>query len=111
MMPVIRGAKSTRRQILAYSIALTAMALAPLFTGMGGAAYGAVAGCGGALFLLLAVRLCLSQAGEAPVPGPDGLYTVKPGAKAARDLFAFSIVYLFALFAALLLEHGPRAFR
>jgi heme O synthase-like polyprenyltransferase len=39
----------------------------------------------------------------------EGLNTVSGGAKAARDLFAVSIVYLFALFAALLLEHGPLA--
>ena len=58
-----------------------------------------------ALFLLLAFRLLLSQAGDAATPGPDGLYAVTPGAKEARDLFAVSILYLFALFAALLVEH------
>ncbi len=38
------------------------------------------------------------------------LYTVKPDAKAARDLFAFSILYLLALFAALLVEHSLMRF-
>ncbi len=106
MMPVVRGARSTRRQILGYSLLLVPVAVAPVFTGLGGALYAAVSVGGGALFLLLAVRLARSQAGEAARPGADGLYTVKPGAKAARDLFAVSIGYLFALFAALLVEHG-----
>ncbi len=110
MMPVVRGARATRLQILLYSIALWPTAAAPLFTGLGGLVYGLVAVFGGGLFVVLAVRVFLSGAGDAPAPGPDGLYTVKPGAKAARDLFAFSILYLFALFAALLIEHIPRTF-
>ena len=60
----------------------------------------------GALFLLLAARVLASRAGEQAEAGEDGLYTVRPGAKAARDLFAFSILYLLGLFAALLAEHS-----
>jgi protoheme IX farnesyltransferase len=110
MMPVVRGAKSTRLQILLYSLVLCPLGVVPAFTGLGGPIYALVASAGGALFLLLAVRVYLSGAGDAPQPGPDGLYAVKPGAKAARDLFAVSILYLFALFAALLIEHAPRTF-
>ncbi len=106
MMPVVRGAKSTRRQIVVYSLLLAVVGVAPAFTGMGGFAYLAASVGGGALFVLLAVRLWRSRAGEAALPGPDGLYSVKPGAKAARDLFAFSILYLSGLFAVLLIEHG-----
>ena len=106
MMPVVKGAKSTRRQIFAYSLLLAPLGVAPLFTGLGGPLYGAVSIGGGALFLLLAARVLFSRAGEAGAEGPDGLYSVKPGSKAARDLFAVSILYLFALFAALLVEHG-----
>lgn len=106
MMPVVKGARSTRRQILAYSLVFVPVALAPVLTGLGGAIYGVVAAGGGALFLALAWRLFRSQAGERPQPGPDGLYSVKPGARDARNLFAGSILYLFALFAALLVEHG-----
>ena len=109
MMPVVRGARSTRRQILVYSLLFVLTALAPAFTGLGGRFYLAIAALGGAAFLVLAVRLFRSQAGEAPLPGPDGLYSVKPGARQARDLFAGSILYLFVLFAALLVEHGVKA--
>ena len=106
MMPVVRGARSTRRQIFGYSLLLAPLGVAPVFTGLGGALYAIVSIVGGAGFLLLAGRLLVSHAGDSAAPGPDGLYAVKPGAKSARDLFAFSILYLFALFAALLLEHA-----
>jgi protoheme IX farnesyltransferase len=104
MMPVVRGAASTRCQILAYSVIFLAAALAPAFTGLGGAVYLAVSGVGGLIFLGLAVRLCFSRAGDAVDERADGLYDVKPGAKHARNLFAFSIAYLALLFAALLME-------
>jgi heme o synthase len=106
MMPVVKGARSTRRQILGYSLLLAPLGVAPVFTGLGGPLYAVVAVVGGALFVALAARVWLSQAGEAPAEGPGGLYASRPGAKAARDLFAVSILYLFALFAALLTEHG-----
>src|SRR5580692_3857091 len=50
MMPVVRGAASTRRQILAYSLLLTPLAVAPAFVGLGGIAYLAVSGLGGLVF-------------------------------------------------------------
>ena len=111
MMPVVKGAKSTRNQILAYSLALVLLALAPIFTHLGHAIYAVVAVIGGAVFLTLAVRLWRSRAGEAPTQGPDGLYSVKPGAREARDVFAYSILYLTLLFAALLIEHGTGVLR
>src|ERR1019366_5833877 len=64
MMPVVRGAASTRRQILAYSFLLAAVAVLPAFTGLGGALYLGVAGLGGLVFIALAVVLALSQAGD-----------------------------------------------
>ena len=105
MMPVVRGPKSTRWQILAYSVILAPLGVAPAFTGLGGPLYLGVSILGGLAFLGLALRLAFSTAGDGE-PGATGLYAVKPGAKQARDLFAFSIFYLFALFAALLVEHG-----
>jgi protoheme IX farnesyltransferase len=109
MMPVVRGAASTRRQILAYSLILIPVAVAPAFTGLGGPLYLAVSVLGGAMFLLLAGRLALSQAGDATdeqvVQRRGRLYHVRTGAKDARNLFAFSILYLFLLFAGLLAEH------
>ena len=106
MMPVVKGAASTRRQILVYSLLFIPVALAPAVTGLGGWIYLAVSAAGGAMFLLLAFRLAASKAGDAPSEREDdGLYDVKAGAKAARNLFAYSILYLFLLFAALLGEH------
>jgi protoheme IX farnesyltransferase len=94
MLPVTHGAKATRIQIFAYSLLLAPLGLAPVLTGLGGAAYGAVAALGGAFFVALATRVLRSRAGEGE-PAED---------KRARDLFGFSILYLFALFAALLVE-------
>ena len=105
MMPVAKGARSTRLQVLLYSLVFVPAAIAPAFTGLGGPIYLAVSAGGGALFLLLALRLFLSRAGDGADPREDGLYGVKPDAKPARNLFAFSILYLFMLFAALLAEH------
>ena len=108
MMPVVKGAASTRRQIFYYSLALIPVCLAPAFTGLGGPAYLAVAALGGAVFLLLAWRVFRSKAGDAPderIEGEDRLYAVRAGARDARNLFAFSILYLTLLFAALLGEH------
>jgi protoheme IX farnesyltransferase len=81
-------------------------AIAPAFTGVGGWGYLATSVGGGAVFLLLAARLYRSRAGDEPDRGPDGLYGVKPDALPARNLFAFSILYLFLLFLALLAEHA-----
>ena len=111
MMPLVAGAASTRKQILIYSLLFTPLCLVPALTGLGGPAYLAVAALGGLVFLLLAVRLFRSRAGEAGAQrneeGPEdgGLYDVRAGAKDARNLFAFSILYLTLLFATLLVEH------
>jgi len=103
MMPVVRGAASTRRQILLYSLVLIPLCLAPASTGLGGPIYLAAAAGGGTVFLVLAVRLARSQAGDA-ITQPGGLYQVRDASRPARNLFAFSILYLFSLFAALLIE-------
>jgi protoheme IX farnesyltransferase len=105
MMPVAKGAASTRRQIMIYSLIFVPFAVAPAFTGLGGPMYLAVSGLGGALFLLLAFRLWRSGSGDAD-GATHGLYDVKVGSKDARNLFAFSILYLTLLFAALLAEHA-----
>jgi protoheme IX farnesyltransferase len=105
MMPVVAGAASTRRQIFIYSLLLVPICLAPAATGLGGVAYLAVAALGGAVFLLLAWRVRQSRAGEAPADQGGELYDVRAGSKDARNLFAFSILYLTLLFATLLIEH------
>ena len=106
MMPLVAGAASTRRQILVYSLLFTPLCLVPAFTGLGGPVYLAAAAVGGLIFVLLALRLVRSHAGEATGQrNDDGLYDVRAGAKDARNLFAFSILYLSLLFATLLGEH------
>jgi protoheme IX farnesyltransferase len=106
MMPVAKGAASTRRQILLYSLVFTPVAIAPSFTGLGGPLYLAVSGLGGLMFLLLALRVFLSRAGDDVDGAASGLYDVKAGSRDARNLFAFSILYLSLLFAALLVERA-----
>jgi protoheme IX farnesyltransferase len=96
MLPVARGAAATRRSIFVYTLLLAPLGLAPVFTGLGHWLYGAAAALGGAAFIALAAQVLRSQAGEG----------VKGGDKPAQSLFGFSILYLFALFAALLIERG-----
>lgn len=106
MMPVVRGARSTRLQILLYSLVMAPVACLPIAFGIGGIAYAIVSVLGGAIFIYLAVRVFLSRAGDHPEGGEAGLYDVKKEALAARNLFAFSILYLTLLFATLLAEHA-----
>ncbi len=91
MLPVVAGESETRRQILIYSILLAPLGVVPWIMGFGGAAYGVVSIASGALFLLLAIRVWREREGT-------------QAATAARHLFAFSILYLFVLFATLLGE-------
>ena len=112
MMPVARGAKSTRLQILIYSLVFVPVAIAPALIGLGGVVYLAVSLAGGLFFLVLALRLWRSRAGDQPdkaeaVGREAALYDVRVEAKPARNLFAFSILYLMALFSALLVEQLP----
>jgi protoheme IX farnesyltransferase len=91
MLPVVAGPDETRRQILIYSVILAPLGVAPWFLGFTGLGYG-VASLGlGLMFLVLAVRVWRQREGDA-------------AKTAARQLFAFSILYLFALFAVLLGE-------
>jgi protoheme IX farnesyltransferase len=94
MLPIVAGRAATTRQILVYSILLAPTSLLPLVLGFAGTIYGAVAVIGGALFIGLAVQVRRA-----------GMFS----RRAARRLFAFSIVYLFALFAAFLVDAGGKA--
>lgn len=105
MMPLVKGPASTRLQILVYSLILAPLGFAPVLTGLGGMLYGAVSAGGGVAFVILAWRLYRSRAGDTEAEATS-LYDLKAEAKPARDLFAVSILYLFALFATLLVEHG-----
>ncbi|NWG53291.1 MAG: protoheme IX farnesyltransferase [Hydrogenophilaceae bacterium] len=87
MLPVTHGEKATRSQILIYALLLAPLGLAPSVTGLAGPLYAAVAAVLGAAFVLFAARVRFSA-----------------DLRHARALFAFSIFYLFALFAALFAE-------
>jgi protoheme IX farnesyltransferase len=102
---VVKGAKSTRLQILIYSLVLAPLGFMPVVTKLGGPLYAACAAGGGVAFVILAWKLYRSNAGDLTLR-PTGLYDGKAEAKPARNLFAFSLLYLTALFAALLIEHG-----
>ena len=90
MLPVVAGAEETRRQILLYSLALVPAGMAPWLSGYVGAIYGMTALVAGAWFMALAWRVRSAQGMRAE--------------RAAQQLFGFSILYLFALFAALLVD-------
>ncbi|MFG1294172.1 heme o synthase [Xanthobacter variabilis] len=91
MLPVVAGADQTRLQILLYALVLAPVAASPALLGFAGPVYGLVAVLAGTMMVRLAVRVFRTRQGEAAV-------------KAARGLFGFSILYLFALFATLLGE-------
>jgi len=97
MMPNVAGPKSTRNQIFGYSIALAAVAAAPVITGLNGSIYAFGAFLLNAGFLVLALKVWRSRAGEKDEVQPESLYEVQKGDRDARNLFAFSILYLFAM--------------
>jgi protoheme IX farnesyltransferase len=92
MLPVVRGERETRLQILLYTLLLVPLGVAPWLIGLCGPIYGAVAIVTGAVMLALAIRL-LSDRSD----------------RAAKHLFAFSILYLFLLFAFLLIDRAMGA--
>jgi heme o synthase len=90
MLPVVAGVDETRRQIFLYSLILVPLGIAPAVLGFAGWLYLTVSVVLGAVFLGLAWRL---YTGKGDAIGP-----------VARRLFAFSILYLFAVYAALFIE-------
>ena len=98
MLPVVAGPDATRLQILLYTVVLVAIAAAPWPLGYFDAVYGVISLLLGAGMMWLAIDVYRHREG-------------KPALRATRRLFAFSILYLFALFATLLLEVVVRARR
>src|SRR5581483_6237294 len=92
MLPVVAGRPATRRQILLYTVVSAPAAVAPWYLGTAGAAYGVGAAVLAGLFILLGVRVLRDE-----------------GERAARQMFGFSILYLFLLFALMMVDgaHGP----
>ena len=111
MMPNVAGPKSTRDQILAYSFILAGTSIAPIFTGLAGPIYGVFAVALNMGFLALAYKVWRSRAGEVADSADEAsLYAVTAGDRAARNLFAYSIIYLFAIFGVLAAEVLLRSF-
>ena len=97
MLPVTHGAKATRRQVWIYTVLLVALSLLPWALHLTGALYGLSAAGLGAYFLLCAWRVSRDR------QDPDGVSQTKDAP--ARAAFKFSILYLFALFGALVVDH------
>ncbi|MGH6760454.1 MAG: heme o synthase [Phyllobacterium sp.] len=91
MMPNVYGPASTKFQIFLYTLLVVPVGVMPWVLGFGGLAYGVTAIVLGAAFLWYAWKVWRAPLGEA---------TLKP----AKSMFAFSIFYLFALYAVLLGE-------
>jgi len=88
MLPVVAGERTTRQHVLLYTLPMVASAIAPWSMGLLGNIYGVTAAVLSLVFLLMAARV--------------GLRTAQPDdqMRPEKALFAFSILYLFVLFAA-----------
>jgi len=87
MLPVVAGPRETRRQMLLYTLMLWPATLAPWLLGLAGPFYGVCAGALSLLFTATAVRVWHDES-----------------ERSARQMFAFSLLYLFLIFALLLLD-------
>ncbi len=88
MLPVVAGATETRRQILRYTLVLAPVGAMPWLLGYAGPLYGIAASLAGMAMVALAIRVRGEQRGYA----------------ASKQMFGFSILYLFLLFAMLLVD-------
>jgi heme o synthase len=92
MLPVVAGERTTRQHILLYTLPMAAAAVVPWPLGLAGPIYGIAAVALSLVFLALALQVLASRATE-----PREM-------KAEKTLFAFSILYLFALFGAIVAD-------
>ena len=92
MLPVVAGERSTRAQIFIYTLPMAAAAVAPWPLGYTGPVYGWVACALTAAFIVMAARVAFRTTQESDRMKPE------------RQLFAFSILYLFILFAAVVAD-------
>ena len=97
MLPVVSGAKTTRRHIMAYTVVLLAVSALPWLLGRAGAVYGLTAMVLGIGFLVCAVRVLRDA--------QDELGRSRTGDAPARAAFRYSLAYLAILFAALAVDH------
>jgi protoheme IX farnesyltransferase len=92
MLPVVAGPRETRRQMLIYTLVLWPVAVGPYFAGMAGPVYLALAIACSLVFTGTALEVWWRQSDAA-----------------ARRMFRFSLLYLFLLFAGLLIDRVPAA--
>ena len=90
MLPVVAGIRETKKQILIYSALLAPVGALPTLLGVAGVVYGAMAVLLGLIFLAGAVALWRDS-----------------GDRAAKALFGYSVLYLFLLFALLMIDRAP----
>jgi protoheme IX farnesyltransferase len=93
MLPVVKGPDATRTQILVYSLILAPIGVLPALLGTGGLFYAIAAIVLGVIFVAFAIVCYREREGE-------------HADRAAKHLFAYSVLYLFLLFAVLLVEQG-----
>jgi protoheme IX farnesyltransferase len=92
MMPNVAGERSTKNQMIVYAVLTAAAAVAPYFTGLAGLGYGIFAGILSIVFIYCSIEVRRM---------PDGDDKMVQ----AKKMFAYSIVYLFVIFSALLADH------
>jgi len=91
MMPNVKGERSTKNQILVYAILMALCGIAPYFIGFAGITYGILSTILGVIFIYYSYELWKTEQCEQTVA-------------TAKKLFFFSLIYLAALFAILLVE-------
>ena len=89
MLPVVAGPRETKRQMLLYTLVLWPATAAPWLLGVAGGLYAAGALLLSAMFTVSAIRVCCDD-----------------GHRSARQMFAFSLLYLFLVFGLLLVDHA-----
>jgi protoheme IX farnesyltransferase len=96
MLPVVAGARETKRQMLLYTLVLWPVVLAPWFLGFAGPCYAIGGGALSLLFTAAAIRVWREPSDA--------------DQRSARRMFAFSLLYLFLIFTFLLVDRvggGP----
>jgi protoheme IX farnesyltransferase len=92
MLPVVSGEVATRRQIWFYTAIMAAAAMAPVLLRLTGLIYGVTALLGTGLFVIFAFEVYRRREADPSRMGPE------------RRLFKYSILYLFALFGAVVVD-------
>jgi protoheme IX farnesyltransferase len=93
MLPVVAGERVTRRQILFYTSIMAAAAMAPVLLELTGLVYGLTAFIATAVFAVMAFQVSLSRETDPAKMIPE------------RRLFKYSVLYLFLIFGAVVVDH------